>query len=103
MHAVDYFSSTLSRRPRCANDPAIDNRIRSRDRALDYRLVEPNTAGSIRWLAFDVDREQAVMDWQDRNAPAPTITCQNPENGHAHLLYALESPVARSKGSSHST
>ncbi|WP_163650713.1 replication initiation protein [Modicisalibacter sp. 'Wilcox'] len=93
--AASHFADTLPARPRCANDPATDNRIRIRSRALGYRLIEPNTAGMVRWLMFDVDRPGAVLDWEDLRAPAPTLTCQNPENGHAHLLYALAVPVAR--------
>ena len=96
MHAIDYFAATLPARPRCANDPATDNKIRPRAKALGYRLVEPNTAGLVRWLAFDVDRPSAALDWEDCHVPAPTIVCQNPANGHAHLLYALQAPVARS-------
>lgn len=95
MHAIDYFATTLPARPHCANDPQTDNRIRSRAKALGYRLVEPNTSGSLRWLTFDIDRPGAALDWEDRHVPAPTIACQNPENGHAHLLYALSAPVAR--------
>lgn len=95
MEAVSHFAETLPARPRCANDPAVDNRIRIRSKALGYRLIEPNTAGMVRWLMFDVDRPEAVLDWEDRRVPAPTLTCQNPENGHAHLLYALTVPVAR--------
>jgi len=45
------------------------------------------------WLGFDVDRIGAAIDWSDRNAPAPTLTITNPENGHAHLLYALETSI----------
>ena len=45
------------------------------------------------WLGFDVDRPGAAIDWSDRNAPAPTLTIMNPENGHAHLLYALKTAV----------
>ncbi|WP_163650746.1 replication initiation protein [Modicisalibacter sp. 'Wilcox'] len=95
MHAIDYFATTLPARPHCANDPQADNRIRPRAKALGYRLIEPNSTGSLRWLAFDVDRPGAAIDWEDRHVPAPTITCQNPDNGHAHLLYALSAPVAR--------
>jgi hypothetical protein len=29
----------------------------------------------------DVDRAGAAIDWSDRNAPAPTLTITNPENG----------------------
>jgi len=45
------------------------------------------------WLGFDVDRIGAAIDWSDRNAPAPTLTITNPESGHAHLLYALETSI----------
>lgn len=45
------------------------------------------------WLGFDVDRLGAAIDWSDRNAPAPTLTITNPENGHAHLLYALKTSI----------
>ncbi|MEH8576182.1 replication initiation protein, partial [Klebsiella pneumoniae] len=45
------------------------------------------------WLGFDVDRAGAAIDWSDRNAPAPTLTITNPENGHAHLLYALKTSI----------
>lgn len=93
---IDYFSSNLTSYPRCANDPAIDNGIRCRDSAVDYLLIEPNTAGSIRWLTFDIDRKGAALDWEDCHVPPPSIVCRNPTNGHAHLLYALKAPVARS-------
>ena len=45
------------------------------------------------WLAYDVDRPGAAIDWSDRGAPAPNISVKNPENGHAHLLYGLSVPV----------
>ena len=45
------------------------------------------------WLGFDVDRIGAAIDWSDRNAPAPTLTITNPDNGHAHLLYALKTSI----------
>ncbi|MBJ4092112.1 replication initiation protein, partial [Salmonella enterica subsp. enterica serovar Typhimurium] len=41
----------------------------------------------------DVDRAGAAIDWSDRNAPAPTLTITNPDNGHAHLLYALKTSI----------
>ena len=45
------------------------------------------------WLAFDIDRPGAAIDWSDRGAPAPNLTVMNQSNGHAHALYALETPV----------
>jgi len=97
MQALQQFRSTFPKRPRCANDPTFDNRIRRADRAIDYRLVQANTAGLTTWLCFDIDRPHGAIDWQDTAAPAPNIVCQNPANGHAHLLYQLETPVCTSQ------
>jgi len=96
MLAIDQFRSTLPKRPRCANDPANDNRIRYAAKSEAFKLVQPNTAGLTTWLCFDIDRPGAAMDWDDLNAPAPNIVCQNTANGHAHLLYQLETPVCTS-------
>ncbi|MEH5743272.1 replication initiation protein, partial [Klebsiella pneumoniae] len=57
------------------------------------KYIQFNQPHAMFWLGFDVDRTGAAIDWSDRNAPAPTLTITNPENGHAHLLYALETPV----------
>ncbi len=62
-------------------------------RAILAKYIQFNQPHAMFWLGFDVDRTGAAIDWSDRNAPAPTLTITNPENGHAHLLYALETPV----------
>ncbi|WP_250145402.1 replication initiation protein, partial [Escherichia coli] len=36
------------------------------------------------------------MAWDAAGLPPPTWTAQNPENGHAHIAYALSAPVAKS-------
>ncbi|WP_077128968.1 replication initiation protein, partial [Shigella sonnei] len=47
-------------------------------------------------LLFDVDQPLAAMAWDAAGLPPPTWTAQNPENGHAHIAYALSAPVAKS-------
>lgn len=61
--------------------------------ALRLAIVQFNAKHSIAWLAYDVDRPTAAIDWEDLHAPAPNIILVNRENGHAHLLYGLENPV----------
>ncbi|EFG8321033.1 plasmid replication protein, partial [Escherichia coli] len=68
-------------------------RISGKGRALLARYIQQNQPHAQFWLVFDVDRVGAAIDWSDRNAPAPNITVKNPENGHAHLLYALNLAV----------
>lgn len=45
---------------------------------------------------FDLDYAGAAFAWEKSNLPPPTLTVTNPENGHAHLLYGLLTPVAMS-------
>jgi len=68
-------------------------RIAGKERAILAKYIQFNQPHAMFWLGFDVDRIGATIDWSDRNAPAPTLTITNPENGHAHLLYALKTSI----------
>lgn len=48
------------------------------------------------FLVFDIDRENATFAWYDANLPPPMWVATNPCNGHAHVCYALKTPVCRS-------
>lgn len=65
--------------------------------ALLHRHIQPNSAGLVRWLTFDIDRADAAYRWQDTNAAPPTLMMLNPANGHAHVAYALATPVPRTE------
>ncbi|EBY1626332.1 replication initiation protein [Escherichia coli] len=91
--ALQYFEENLPHRPYHTDDLAFGLRISGKGRALLARYIQQNQPHAQHWLVFDVDREGAAIDWSDRNAPAPNITVKNPENGHAHLLYALNLAV----------
>jgi hypothetical protein len=67
--------------------------IAGKERAILAKYIQFNQPHAMFWLGFDVDRAGAAIDWSDRNAPAPTLTITNPENGHAHLLYALKTSI----------
>lgn len=68
-------------------------RIAGKERAILAKYIQFNQPHAQFWLCFDVDRQGAAIDWNDRNAPAPTLTIMNKANGHAHLLYALKTAV----------
>lgn len=95
--ALDLFKNHLPRRPYCTNEPREGQTVRGRDVAISYRNVQPNTTGKVVWLAFDVDHHDGATCWDRLIAPPPTMSVENPANGHAHLLYALESPVPRTE------
>lgn len=92
---LDLFCDRLPTRPYCSDSPSTEGlyRLPLAD-ALHRLLIQPNTAKLVVCLCFDVDRAMAAMDWSDRNCPAPNLSVMNPANGHAHLIYLLEAPVA---------
>jgi len=87
------FEQLLPKRPYCADDPSHGLLIRSRQHALAFSHIQLNAPMEARWLAFDVDRADAAFAWDEASLCAPNIVAVNPENGHAHLLWALTHPV----------
>lgn len=90
---LELFSQRLPVKPYCTDDLSSGLFVRSAMSAIEKRYVQHNGPTHKYWLAFDVDRPHATFEWQDLNCPAPHITIQNPENGHAHLLYGLSVSV----------
>ena len=91
--ALDLFNDRLPNKPYFSDDLHFGVRIAGKERAILAKYIQFNQPHAMFWLGFDVDRIGAAIDWSDRNAPAPTMTITNPENGHAHLLYALKNSI----------
>jgi len=91
--AIELFNERLPHKPYFSDDLHFGVRIAGKERAILAKYIQFNQPHAMFWLGFDVDRIGAAIDWSDRNAPAPTLTITNPENGHAHLLYALETSI----------
>jgi len=94
-NALQKFTDYLPTRPYCTNDPHLGQTVRGKDHAISYANIQPNTSGKVVWLSFDVDHADGATAWDRLGAPPPTLSIENPVNGHAHLLYALEAPVPR--------
>jgi len=91
--ALELFNDRLPNKPYFSDDLYFGVRIAGKERAILAKYIQFNQPHAMYWLGFDVDRVGAAIDWSDRNAPAPTLSITNPENGHAHLLYALETSI----------
>ena len=87
------FNDRLPNKPYFSDDLYFGVRIAGKERAILAKYIQFNQPHAMFWLGFDVDRAGAAIDWSDRNAPAPTLTITNPQNGHAHLLYALKTSI----------
>ncbi|EEJ7167740.1 plasmid replication protein [Salmonella enterica subsp. enterica] len=93
MNALDYFNENLPRKPYFTDELIAGLRIGKVARAKLARYIQQNQPHAQFWLVFDVDRQGAAIDWTDLGAPAPNLVVMNPENAHAHLLYALETAI----------
>lgn len=96
MNTQSIFQERLPRRPYCSNNLEQGLIIRPADAALNLRHIQPNAPLEVSWLIFDLDYQGAAFGWEKANLPPPTLTVSNPENGHAHLLYGLTTPVGMS-------
>lgn len=92
---LDLFETHLPSRPYCTDSLPAGLVIRQKLDAISKRYIQANGPTHLYWLPYDVDRDTASFDWEDRHCPPPNIVVTNPENGHAHLLYGLEVPVRK--------
>jgi hypothetical protein len=89
------FLERMPFKPYCVDNFSDGLKIRRKVEAIKRRHVQYNTPAKVAYLCFDVDKDRAHESWYDANLPAPSLVVQNPDNGHAHLLYALEVPICR--------
>lgn len=89
---ADSFCDSLPKKPYCT-DELGSLIVRPKATALKKRYLQLNHPCYTSFLIFDIDRQGATLAWYDENLPPPTFTIQNPENGHAHLAYALRTAV----------
>lgn len=93
MGCVKLFEDYLPRRPYHTDDLTSGLKINKKEKAKFARLVQPNGPTHRYWMVFDLDRADAGMHWDHIGAPAPNLIARNPANGHAHLLYLLQTPI----------
>lgn len=70
----------------------------SRGAARGKRYIEANPHALSNLLVVDVDHEDALMRslW-NRREWLPNAVVENPANGHAHAVWALQEPVTRTE------
>lgn len=92
----DIFIDRMAHRPFCTNDFNKDGLFkRIKKEALNHQYIQHNDDAFVSSLVFDIDYEMGALAWDFAGLPRPNIITQNITNGHAHLLYALSSPVCK--------
>lgn len=71
---------------------------RSRQDAMHRRYIEANPRALSNLLVVDIDHEDAALRtlWH-RQAWWPNAVVENPTNGHAHAVWALNEPITRTE------
>ena len=83
----------LPSKPYCSDDLKTGLRIRPRATALTKKYIQLNPPHQRVFLTFDLDYRTWAYVAEDVSLPQPIWCVGNEKNGHAHLIYALASPV----------
>ena len=92
---LDIFTSRLPNKPYCTDELSFGLAIRCKSHAVKKRYIQHNPPPTIAYLIFDLDRPDSCYAWSDAFLPAPAWVSVNPSNGHCHIAYGLNAPVAR--------
>lgn len=92
-----------ARKPRFVDELGDYHRIRPYSHAHRYRYIQAQSPTKAFRIVIDIDRDVRGIarshEWTSvLNAPAPNYTLLNPKNGHGHLFFELETPVALYEG-----
>ena len=102
MHEDEYYreiedatilQESLPPKPYCSDELKTGLRIRPRATALKKRYIQLNPPHQRVFLTFDLDYRTWAYVAEDVSLPQPIWCVGNAKNGHAHLIYALKSPV----------
>lgn len=86
------FLSLIPSKPYAADFAELQH-ICSRETALTKRLIQVNHPLFLRFLLFDIDREDAY-EAGERFCYEPHFVSVNKANGHAHLIYQVDAGVS---------
>ena len=92
----DTWTGRLPRAPFCCDEFSDGLRRLPREQALIKRHLEFNHSAFLNWLIYDLDQPDAFEIWDRVDFQPPNLFVENPQNGHAHLFYALATPVGLS-------
>lgn len=102
LELTESFYDSLPLRPYATDDFEYGVKIHSKKTAIKKKHLSLNHKHITQWVTFDIDRNGAVADliYDTTGVQTPNLVVENPENGHAHFLYKLQTPVYRSENAS---
>ena len=93
--ALEQTISKYPAKPYCSDNLSLGIQIRPKAQALLKKYIQPNHPYYTHFFVFDLDYPTAYVDlfYEMIGVPTPNLVVENPENGHAHFLFKLETPV----------
>lgn len=89
---LQHFSDSLYRSPLCADSFSDGMKHRAKDDALTKKYIGLNRTYRA-YIVIDIDDCPTAFRWEERHLPPPSIVAINPQNGHCHYYYRLNTPV----------
>ena len=98
---LEQFTGNLPNKPYCTDDLQLGLQIRPKNLALLKRYIQPNHPYYTHFFVFDLDYPTAYIDffYSMVGVPVPNLIVENPENGHAHYVYQLKTPIYHTNAS----
>ncbi|MFZ7812320.1 replication initiation protein [Acinetobacter lwoffii] len=98
---LEQFTDRFPNKPYCSDDLNLGLQIRPKSLALLKRYIQPNHPYYTHFFVFDLDYPTAYVDlfYSMVGVPTPNLIVENPENGHAHYIYQLKTPIYNTNAS----
>ncbi len=98
---LDNFINNLPKKPYCSNDLGQGLLIRPKEIALNFKYLQANSPYYQHYLILDLDYEAVMAEiiYSKVGIPLPNLLVENPENGKAHLLFQLQTPIYKTDAS----
>lgn len=93
--ALEQLTDKFPSKPYCSDDLSYGLQVRPKAIALLKRYIQANHPYYTNFLIFDLDSPTAYIDffYDMVGVPTPNLIVENPENGHAHYVYQLATPI----------
>lgn len=93
--ALEQITNKFPAKPWCTDDLSYGVKVRPKAVALLKRYLQINHPYYTNFLIFDLDSPTAYVDffYDMVGIPTPNLIIENPENGHAHYIYQLATPI----------
>ena len=100
-HTLQQFKDYLPEKPYCSNELIHGVCIQQKNTAVQFKYLQANHPYYQRYLILDLDYDAVMVEifYSLIGVPLPNLLIENPQNGKAHLLFELETPIYKTDAS----